>query len=74
MFFNFFLSGILMYSKSLHYENAIRIDKNSLYMKPFDPLSTDIPLKNSFSIPPKKIHRHQWLQNLNQIGVNGSTF
>ena len=67
-------------------------------MKPFDPLSTVIPSKNSFEFfnPPKKAHqvevsmlnrdemvstaphfdpyRHQWLQNLIQIGVNGSTF
>ena len=67
-------------------------------MKPFDPLSTVIPSKNSFefSNPPKKAppveisvlnrdemvsmaphfdpYRRQWLQNLIQIGVNGSTF
>ena len=67
-------------------------------MKPFDPLSTVIPMKNSFEFfnPPKKVqkvlisvlnqdemasmaphfdpHWRQWLQNLIQIGVNGSTF
>ena len=66
-------------------------------MKLFDPLSTVIPLKNSFEFfnPPKKApqvlisvlnrdemvsmaphfdpYRRQWLQNLIQIGVNGST-
>ena len=67
-------------------------------MKPFDPLSTVIPSKNSFELfnPPKKApqvkisvlnrdemvsmapeldpNRRQWLQNVIQIGVNGSTF
>ena len=82
----------------LKLKGTLSPNKKSLYMKPFDPLSTVIPLKNSFEFfnPPKKVqkdlisvlnrdemasmaphfdpYRCQWLQNLIQVGVNGSTF